>query len=85
MSTAGATPEVDTRIKDALRDQTEDNARATPPVLELEPGAVISSPDEDLHDLHRRRAAVVEAVSGAFLEEVGVPRADLHGPSSVQV
>ena len=58
---------------------------ATRPVLELVPSEVVSSPDKDLHDLHRRGAAVVEPVPSAFLEEVGVPRSDLHGPFSVQV
>ena len=45
----------------------------------------IYSPDKNFHDLHRRGAAIVESMSGAFPEEVGMPRSDLHGPSSVQV
>ena len=33
----------------------------------------------------RLKAAIVKSMSGAFPEEVGMPRSDLYGPSSVQV
>ena len=44
-----------------------------------------SLPDEDLHHLHGRGGAVVEAVLGSFVEEVGVHGLDVHGLSTVQV